>query len=175
MSESVIPSYVDTRKVFQSDGKLTGSISLDRLPRFREILANDNAEVKVELEFSLNRSKQRLIAGQVQAKAEVACQRCLEPVQVEFSDKISLALVRHESDIAKLDGTLDPWLVEDHKLSLAELVEEQLLLGMPIVSTHEDVNCLRSLEYEKQHLGVSGDEEPAQGNNPFAVLKTLKD
>lgn len=175
MSETVIPSYVDTRKVFQSEGKLTGSVSLDRLGRFREILANNNAEINVELEFSLNRSKQRLITGQVRAKVEVACQRCLEPVQIEFSDTIGLALVRNESDIAKLDESLDPWLVEDHKLSLAELVEEQLLLGMPIVSTHEDSNCLVRLEYEKQHLEQLGEEELAQGKNPFAVLKTLKE
>ncbi len=174
MPESVIPSYVDTRKVFQSDGKLIGSISLDRLSRFREILANDNAVVEVTLEFSLNRSKQRLITGEVRATAEVACQRCLEPVQIEFSDNINLALIRRESDIAKLDADLDPWLVEDHKLNLAELVEEQLLLAMPIVSTHKDVNCLVSLEYEKQPPEVSGEEEPARVN-PFAVLKTLKD
>jgi len=175
MSESVIPSYVDTRKVFQSEGKLIGSIGLERLTRFRELLANDNAEVEVELEFSLNRSKQQLITGEVRAKVEVACQRCLEPVLIRFSDNIALALVRRESDVAKLEKSLDPWMVEDHKLSLAELVEEQLLLGMPIVSTHEDVNCLTRLEYEKQHLDAPGEEEPAQGKNPFAVLKTLKD
>ena len=175
MSTSVIPSYVDTRKVFQSDGKLTGSISLDRLGRFREVLASSNAEINVELEFSLNRSKQRLITGKVSAKVEVECQRCLEPVQIEFQDNISLALLRKESDIAKLDDSLDPWLVEDHKLSLAELVEEQLLLAMPIVSTHDDLNCLVRLEYEKAQPNASAAEEPANGNNPFAVLKTLKD
>ncbi len=175
MSESVIPSYVDTRKVFQSEGKLTGSIGLDRLPRFKEVIVGEQAEVEVELEFFLNRSKQRLVTGQVRSKVSVACQRCLEPVQIEFSDTIRLALVRSDADSAKLDESLDPWLVEDHKLNLAYLVEEQLLLSMPIISTHENIDCLKSLEYENTHLEISGEEIKSEQDNPFAILKSLKD
>ena len=175
MSESVIPSYVDTRKVFPSDGKLTGFIGLERMPRFQGSLVNDSAEIEIELEFSVNRSKQRLITGRLRAEVEVACQRCLEPVRIELVDDINLALLRRESDIDKLEESLDPWVVEDHRLDLALLAEEQLLLCLPIVSTHEDPNCLSSLGYKQLDADVSSAGKISKDTNPFAVLKTLKD
>ena len=78
MSESSIPAYVDTRKAFLQEGTIGGEVSLDKLPRFLEGLANDAGTVSVELSFDLNESKQRIISGHLRAEVEVVCQRCLE-------------------------------------------------------------------------------------------------
>lgn len=175
MSKSPIPSYVDTRKVFLQDGKLIGSIDFVRMKRFEECLLENEGNVQVELEFSTNKSKQRVIIGKLLASAPVACQRCLEAVQIDLEDSFTLALVRQESDIAKLEGSLDPWICEDHKLDVAALIEEQLLLCLPIVSSHDDKNCLTNLGYNEQNVAALTGAAADSSKNPFAILKTLKD
>lgn len=175
MTESVIPPYVDTRKVFLQVGKLIGTIEFGRLERFQECLLENEGNVQIELEFSTNKSKQRLITGKLLAPISVACQRCLEAVQIELEESFALALVRKEADIEKLEDSLDPWLCEDHKLDVSALIEEQLLLCLPLVNTHDDKNCLDSLGYQQQAVKGEGSDKQHLKESPFAVLKTLKD
>ncbi|HAG70999.1 MAG TPA: hypothetical protein DCL66_02240 [Gammaproteobacteria bacterium] len=175
MSKSEIPSYVDTRKVFLQEGNLVGTIVFSRMKRFQECLLENQGNVQVELEFSANKSKQRIIIGKLTASAPVACQRCLEAVQIDLEESFILALVRQESDIDKLEEPLDPWICEDHKLDVAALIEEQLLLCLPIVSTHDDKGCLTNLGYDEQKNATIDGASQDSSKNPFAILKTLKD
>ena len=108
--------------------------------------------------------------GSLQAQVNVFCQRCLKPLAIALADDIKLALVRDEEAAQRLDAELDPWICEDHKLDLAELVEEQLILCTPIVSYHESGECMNQKDY------VAGEDaaESVATENPFAVLKSLK-
>ena len=170
MSDSSIPAYADTRKIFQQEDIISGNLGLDRLPRFRKTLANDEGSVSLELKFTFGEAKERLIAGSLQAQVNVFCQRCLKPIAIALADDIKLALVRDEEAAQRLDAELDPWICEDHKLDLAELVEEQLILCTPIVSYHESGECMNQRDY------VAGEDaaESVATENPFAVLKSLK-
>ena len=171
MSDSSIPAYADTRKIFQQEENINGHLDLARLPRFRKTLANDQGIVSLDLKFRLGDAKQRLITGSLQAKVNVFCQRCLKPLAIALTDDIKLALVKDEDAALRLDGDLDPWICEDHKLDLAELIEEQLILCTPLVSYHESGDCISQKDY------VAGEDatESVTTENPFAVLRSLKD
>ncbi len=175
MPESPIPAYVDTRKVFLQQDKISGSIDLGKLPRFRDSLANQQGKVAVVLRFSVNESRQRLIKGSLTAEVEVTCQRCLEPLGIQLQDDISLAVLEEEASAAKLDPQFDPWICTDQKLILAELVEEQLMLCMPIVNYHDDKACLDKLNYQQVQHELEGEQPEESADNPFAVLKALKE
>ena len=110
MSDSSIPAYADTRKIFLQEGNISGTLSLDRLPRFCKSLADKNGSVSIELKFSLNNAKERLISGSLRAEVNVFCQRCLKPLAIALADDINLALVRDEEAAKQLDaeyGSLD--------------------------------------------------------------------
>ncbi|MEX0965009.1 MAG: YceD family protein [Pseudohongiellaceae bacterium] len=175
MSNSSIPAYADTRKIFLQEGKISGTLSLDRLPRFSKSLADSEGSVSVTLNFRLNDAKERLISGNLQAAVNVYCQRCLEPLAIRLSDDIKLALVRDEEAAKRLTADLDPWICEDYKLDLAELAEEQLILCMPLVSYHDAGECLNRKNFVAG--ATVGNEVTAEApdENPFAVLKSLKD
>jgi uncharacterized protein len=179
MSDSPIPAYVDTRKAFLQEGKTTGFITLDRLPRFVDCLASAKGSVEVELGFDTDqRTGTKIINGRIEALVEVICQRCLEPLEITLSDDINLALIRREADADKLEGDIEPWICEDHKLDVANLVEEQLILCLPLVSYHSDKACIATLDYEAR---IDADNQPPKGQqkerkeNPFAVLEVLKE
>ena len=126
MSEGPIPAYVDVRKAFGQALSLSGSVSLELLPRFRECLASDQARVGVNLSFSVDPDTgQRQITGDIEAQVEMTCQRCLQAVGLELSDSIRLALLVSEDQVASLEPEWDPWICTEPKLELAELVEEQ--------------------------------------------------
>ena len=171
MSDSSIPAYVDTRKIFLQEEIIRGNLGLGRLPRFRKTLANDQGIVSLELKFAISEAKERLIAGSLQAQVNVFCQRCLKPLAIALADDISLVLVRDEGAAERINAELDPWICEDHKLDLAELVEEQLILCTPIVSYHESGYCINQKDYVAGEDAVEG----VTSESPFAVLRSLKD
>lgn len=174
MSESQIPAYVDTRKVFLQHEELTGTVSLQSLPRFKESLANDQGIVEITLYFSVNDSKQRIIKGSISAQVEVTCQRCLEPLAIYLKDDISLVLLEKESAAVNLGPELDPWICSEFKLLLSEVVDEQLMLCMPIVNFHETKDCLEKLEYKRVELSIDRSSQASLKESPFSVLKNLK-
>ena len=171
---SPLPLYIDIRKAFDLESVFEGSCSLERLPRFADCLASPDGEVNGKLRFGLTGTGRRVITGSVSATVEVVCQRCLEPLSLELADTIQLALVESESQIDSLEAEWDPWMVDGPKISIASLLEEQLMLCMPLVSYHRDERCVKALEYQqrKEPLDDSSGDRAAQ--NPFEVLKVLK-
>ena len=175
MSQTPVPTYVDTRKLVLRQGNISGSISLEKLPRFRDYLIDDEASIQVQLYFSLSESEQPIITGKLQASVHVNCQRCLEPLAIELADDIRLALIKTADAIEALDAGWDPWICAGHKLELATLVEEQLMLCMPIVNFHRSGDCLERINYSTGTDDGSVAAVNEISKNPFSVLKALKE
>lgn len=176
MADTQIPDHVDARKIFVQQALIEGDVPLSRLPRFRETLNDDQGQVQVHLQFLMDDEHRRVIEGKLTAQVHVLCQRCLEPAEVRIEEAFSLALVETEAQMARLPKRLDPWFCEDTKLMLADLIDEQLILAMPIVSYHENP-CTEPMSFGVTEQ--SGDRA-ASGNgnekaNPFDILRTLKD
>ena len=148
MSESQIPAYVDTRKAFHEGAAVSGNLSLKKLELFQEYLSAPVGSVKVELFFRIAESGQRQITGRVAASVQVYCQRCLAPLGIELADDIRLVLLKDEAKAADLEPSFDPLICEGFKLELATVIEEQLILSLPIVSYHPKGECVSELSYQ---------------------------
>jgi uncharacterized protein len=100
-------------------------------------------------------------------RVSLECQRCLKPVEVPLRIERDFLFVHGEDAAAQLDAdSEDDVLAISRALDLRELIEDELLLAMPIVPRHEV--CPEPLVVPDE--GVSEDDEP----NPFAVLAALK-
>ena len=64
-------------------------------------------------------------------------------------------------------------LVVDKPLLLSALVEDELLLALPMVPTHELSEC-PAKAYVKKELDGGRHEADGEKKNPFAVLDKLK-
>ena len=176
MSDSPLPDYVDARKIFAQRGSVKGLLSLERLSRLLGSLARPEGEVSVFLDFQVDDSGRKIIAGQVVAKLSVACQRCLEPLTITIDEQINLLLVADEAGAKKADPEFDPWIAGEQKIDLAELVEEQLLLSLPIVSFHGDGPCSDRVRFSTEAGRDSGtsSKDELSAESPFKVLEALK-
>ncbi|MBC7956133.1 MAG: DUF177 domain-containing protein [Cytophagales bacterium] len=106
----------------------------------------------------------------VEAKARVMleCQRCLSPVGAEVAVQRSFMFVHGENTAAELDNdSEDDVLALTRSLDLRELIEDELLLALPLVPRHE--TCPQTLLVAKPELPAE-DDTP----HPFAALAALK-
>ena len=175
MSDTPLPVYVDARKVFASEASVQGTLDVCKLERVAACTADQQGQIRATLDFSVDRAGRRRIRGVAQVQLMLICQRCLEPVATELKEDIDLVLVEDEETARQLDKEFEPWVCEDHRIVLAPLLDEQLLLGMPIVSVHKSGPCSEQHSFKSTGQGVDQqDQEPASGNNPFAVLADFK-
>lgn len=98
------------------------------------------------------------------------CQRCLKPVDTALRAQRSFLFVRGEDAAAALDAESDDdVLALSRALDLRELIEDELLLSLPLVPRH--AVCEPPVP-----LGAAADDPPADepAPHPFAGLAALK-
>jgi len=125
------------------------------------------------LHFDLpeDRIAQRPAEPRDAARLMLMCQRTLEPFEHAVDREVRLGLVRSEDEVAGLPGDYEPCLVGDEPVHLMDLVEDELILAVPLVPKSD-----RALPDELLEARAAPDgDDPVPENNPFAVLATLKD
>jgi uncharacterized protein len=97
------------------------------------------------------------------------CQRCLGPFAVDVGAKRSFLFVHGENTAAELDSdSEDDVLALTRSLDVPELIEDELLLALPLVPRHE--TCPVPLPA----AGSAASPEDEDAPHPFAALAALK-
>ena len=128
-----------------------------------------------EVRWSARGEQRQLRGGELQpwlhldadTQVSLECQRCLKPVNVPLQMSRQFLFVHGEDAAAQLDAdSEDDVLAITRALDLRELIEDELLLAMPIVPRHEV--CPEPL------VAPADDEVADEPPNPFAALAALK-
>jgi uncharacterized protein len=170
-TNQLLPGSIDALKFCQQGVQISGFLPLVRLPRLSQQLYLAEGDVQVELSFGLDEQSRKTVSGQLEAVLPLVCQRCLERIDVPVTTELSLALVWTDDQAAQLPRSLDPVLMGSEELDLPEIVEEELLLALPLVAIHEEGSCQPPQLLVNQ---VVDDEPEEQKVNPFQVLAALK-
>ena len=143
--------------------RLTGTIPLSALQRIREVLHDDKGSIKFELHFGKDEQGVIFIQGKFSVSLKIKCQRCLQPMELPLQGQICLGIINR--NVARnLSDRYEPLTLNDNEISLETLLEEEILLALPIAPVHERERCKGSRiveEYRPEH------------DSPFAVLKNL--
>jgi uncharacterized protein len=145
--------------------------AVEQLPRLAEAGAQPGTLANATLRFSTFEGKPAIdvhVAGHV----VLNCQRCLQPVRIAIDESAALVVV------PTLDGAaatgFEPYEGDAEHLPLAALVEEQVLLGMPLVPMHEEgTPCAR--EAARARPLTPDVEVQVDRQRPFANLRQLLD
>ena len=162
-----LPATIDPYLLAEKGAHLRGVLPVRQLRRLAELCLDDRGDVGIDLQFERSDAQGLcLMHGAVTATLHVACQRCLEAMALHLATEPRLVLRRPEPPTEEPTDE-DETLVVDKAFALSELVENELLLAMPMVPMHNLAECpARSL--------VSG-SGPSEGKrkaktNPFSVL-----
>jgi len=169
-----IPASLDSHKAFRAEARIAGEIAVHSLQRFIECLSDNTGQVSVTLRFYTDENWRRRIDGHIKVAVNVNCQRCLQPLPVVIEEDLHLAVVETEALAQRLPKEIDAWITAEQRLQLHDIIEEQLILGMPIVSRHPGDDC--RMHRDGKIEDPRAPEAPLQGkqDNPFAVLARLK-
>ena len=101
----------------------------------------------------------------------LTCQRCLAPVEIEVEIDRAFRFVSDEGTAAAEDDeSEEDVLALSREFDLVALVEDEMLMGLPIAPRHE--TCPEQLPTA---IADADFESPsAQAENPFAILGRLK-
>ena len=165
MFDTELPRFLDPRKLCDGQQTITGQVDLSTLAGFCSYLQSDQGQVDVQLHFSRVNAHRPIIRGKAEVKGvQIGCQRCLDAISIDIIGDMNVAIVLNEEQAQKLPTEYDPWLLEDKKLDMRELIDHEMILNIPIVAYHSD--CEVATEF--------GQEETVQEKpNPFEGLQAL--
>lgn len=170
-----LPHHVDALKLCQQRAQVSGAVSLTDLPRVAAQLHEVQGKAHAELAFDIDEQARRVIKGRINASLQLVCQRCLEGIAVTVQPELSLALVWNDEQAGNLPRWLDPVLMEGSDLDLYSIVEDELLLAMPLVASHDKGVCNPPpVGAAPVDSGKFADEPAEKKENPFQVLASLK-
>lgn len=160
--------------------EIQGKWPINRLSRLSESLVSADGELGAELKFD-KMGPVPFIVGHIDAELTLTCQRCMKPMQHRVDLDFKLGLVLNESQMERLPEGLEPYLVEEENNHLPDMLEDEMLLAMPLVAMHEH-DCS---DYQTDNSQGGNTSEPLDGQqkhrvdaddvkeNPFAALKDL--
>lgn len=136
------PAPLDILLFAQSGGSLEGELRADELPRLRDNLTSEDVAVQYRLSGGTE-SGRPVLRLEVSGYVWLTCQRCLELYQERFELRNALPIARDESELARWEDE-DPLvdaLVAETRLDVVSLVEDEILLSLPVVPRHPDGAC----------------------------------
>jgi uncharacterized protein len=168
MSEKFIPEYIDPFRYADQSLHLAGLVKMADMKRLSASLNATDDMVKAELQFGVDEQGVTFLKGHIEAKLSLQCQRCMDPFIYGIMSDFVLGVVNTLDEVNELSEHYEPALAKDGQLALRELIEDELILNLPIIPKHAPEDCKVTLP-----LVDSGWKEKKDAN-PFHVLESLK-
>lgn len=165
-----LPTTLDVRKAAAREVTVSGVLRLSEMARLQGVLASDAGHVEATCAFGRDEENRRVATISVAANVEVRCQRCLDIMPLVVATENRLAIVADDEQARSVPSHMEPWVVEGEQGNLWTLVEDELILGIPIVSYHDSDECKQILKEYQQSPPESVEVE----ESPFKVLEQLK-
>lgn len=163
-------SFIDSLDFARNGQQISGELPVAELSRLKDILESPQGTLHFSVQGVLDKQGIPALDISVEGKCRLRCQRCLEgmdyPVRLE-----ARLLLRNQDDLDALDANVaggeeeefDSILADAH-LNVFELLEEEILLSLPIAPKHQLGAC----------QVADGENAMREEKNPFEVLAQLK-
>ena len=159
---------IDAFEFCQAKDRREGDMAIAGLPRLAEDTVDRVGQVSWVLQGGVDRSGHSRLNLSVSATVHLMCQRCLTPFAFKVASESTLILAKDEASIDDLEAMLPDDSVDviagGQALNVAELIEDEVLLAIPLSPKHEVCPDQAALD------ALKGAKKPS----PFDVLKNMK-
>jgi uncharacterized protein len=180
MKAAYSPLRLDVRALARAGERLEGDTPIQECERLLAEMVPTSDAIPLIRWSALGEWRERLgEAGQcwlhvtAQVRMPLVCQRCMGPVEMLLEVERSFRFVANEATAEREDEDAEEdLLVLSPQFDLMGLIEDELLMALPLVPRHEP-DCPAPVQLSAQDTGF--DEAQAQGRpHPFAALAQLK-
>jgi hypothetical protein len=125
-----------------------------------------HAPIDIRLAFGWADARQQVAAleGQISARIDAVCQRCLEPFELSLNAQLKFLLPMPGGEATALEE-YEIWETAEDTVRPLDIVDEALTMAMPYSPTHEDIAMCGPLAEKLQ-------PEETKTVRPFADLKS---
>lgn len=136
-----LPRQVDLGDYTQQGRVLSGTLTSRELPRVSVLLEEPTDTINFQLEFKRDECGRRLVHTHVCAGLKLVCQRCGQMMELPVDQSSILCAIKEEHLAESLPRDYEPLLTDDGSVVPLDIVEEELLLAIPMIPKHEEGNC----------------------------------
>ena len=177
MAKTFDPRRLDVRRFAEESGELSGDSLVSAYERLQGETDRRGADAPVrwsaqgELRNAGHVRPDVWLHLEAEARVPLVCQRCLGPVEVDLEVDRSFRFVADEATAAAEDDEAEEdVLAESRQFDLQELIEDELLMALPVAPRHDVCPELPRFAVEDEGFEQAAEEK----KNPFAVLQGLK-
>ena len=177
MKQESAPIHLDVKAFAQAASAIAGHDLLSKYARLLEETKGQGADRTINWsargEFRTDEAgaEQVWLHLTVDASLPLICQRCLSPADIAVVVNQSFRFVGSEDAAAAQDEEAEEdVLVLSHDFSLADLIEDEVLMALPLIPRHETCPGVVKLSAADPAFEAAA----AEKRNPFAVLAKLQ-
>jgi len=177
MEQALPTSHLDVRAFARSAGALRGTASLPDFARVAHDCVGGGVGTLVRwsvdgvVRGGTEVAAQLMLHLQIDTSMLLTCQRCLEPVETTITvDRWFRFVPDEETADAQDDDSEEDLLVESAEFNLRELMEDELVLAMPLIPSHAECPTTPLLSASDPDFDDAGPAKP----HAFAALAKLK-
>lgn len=138
----LLPKTLDPIRVAKQGAHLEGQLSLHLCERLQAICDQANLRAQVIMDLNMDhKANVPFIRGNIVTKVNMICQRCDKPMQYELDIPFLLSPMVSEKQSKNLPSEYEPLMVHDERVIVSEMIEDEILLALPMVSRHEIGAC----------------------------------
>jgi len=141
-----------------------GELAPGDLPRLRELVASPEGSLRFQVSARLDPQRRKLVSCIIKGFAQLTCQSSMEVFRHDIDVSERLVLVDDESGLPPIEteSEEEDYVVADGPLDVRGLVEDAVILALPMIPRKPDVAISVAAGKAAQ--------EPRK-ESPFAALK----
>ncbi|MFZ5523916.1 MAG: YceD family protein [Pseudomonadota bacterium] len=157
--------FIDSLDFAGNGREISGEVPVAELPRLQDMLESPQGILSYTVRGGVDKQGSHFLDVSVTGRCRLRCQRCLEGMDhpVQLDTRLLLAPSLDALDEADVEVEFDSILADTH-LDVQNLLEEEILLSLPIAPRHEPGAC----------QAAGGASRIEEETHPFAVLAKLK-
>jgi uncharacterized protein len=136
-----LPLYVAATTAVARRAGFEAALPVARLQRLADCLADSAGELEVRLQAGADSCGAPRLSGSVSGELHLLCQRCLRRFEQRFEVAVNLRLVHSDAEEARLMHDCEPYRVVDDRLPLHEIVEDEVMLALPLAPRCGRTDC----------------------------------
>jgi len=175
-------AHIDCLAFARDSRKLESVIAVRDFTRLCKSLTDSSGEIRYRIETGLKKSGRAFMRLEASGQLQLQCQRCMQDMTLPIDNQFELMIVESETEADQLGEEIDVLLLDEQLISLSDLIEDEILLNLPIIPKHAaGTDCANNASKDVGAIAeqaiTPADEAETNDKakeNPFAVLAELK-